>query len=164
MKETDAQKLQDEYAKLVEGLQGTEEGGEEDDLLANPGEPFASLVHFASSFRLTTNLFHDSSAIGRSDSRSNTWEHPKSRTLRRVLETVHRVSQGLSTNPPFLCPSLFYQADLAFALPQTRMRVLHVVAETPVSFLQHLKDITFIEKRPLKFVSFLFSSLSKNEA
>lgn len=38
------------------------------------------------------------------------------------------------------------------------MRVLHVVAETPVSFLQHLKDITFIEKRPLKFV-LLFSFL-----
>jgi DNA excision repair protein ERCC-2 len=30
------------------------------------------------------------------------------------------------------------------------MRVLHVVAETPASFLQHLKDITFIEKKPLK--------------
>jgi DNA excision repair protein ERCC-2 len=32
------------------------------------------------------------------------------------------------------------------------MRVLHVVAETPLSFLQHLKDITFIEKRPLRYV------------
>lgn len=30
------------------------------------------------------------------------------------------------------------------------MRVLHVVAETPLSFLQHLKDITFIERRPLR--------------
>jgi DNA excision repair protein ERCC-2 len=30
------------------------------------------------------------------------------------------------------------------------MRVLHVVAETPPSFLQHLKDITYIEKRPLQ--------------
>lgn len=33
---------------------------------------------------------------------------------------------------------------------KTRMRVLHVVAETPQSFLAHLKEITFIEKRPLK--------------
>src|SRR3954453_23709969 len=32
------------------------------------------------------------------------------------------------------------------------MRVLHVVAETPMSFLQHLKDITFIERRPLRHV------------
>jgi DNA excision repair protein ERCC-2 len=31
------------------------------------------------------------------------------------------------------------------------MRVLHVVAETPLSFLQHLKDITFIERRPLRY-------------
>ena len=36
--------------------------------------------------------------------------------------------------------------------PQTRMRVLHVVAETPLSFLQHLKDITYIERRPLRCV------------
>jgi hypothetical protein len=28
--------------------------------------------------------------------------------------------------------------------------VLHVVAETPLSFLQHLKDITYIERRPLR--------------
>ncbi|KAJ7886097.1 hypothetical protein B0H14DRAFT_3731803 [Mycena olivaceomarginata] len=33
---------------------------------------------------------------------------------------------------------------------KTRMRVLHVVAETPLSFLQHLKDITYIERRPLR--------------
>lgn len=44
MKETDAQKLQDEYSKLVEGLQNAEEGAEEDDLLANPGEPARPLV------------------------------------------------------------------------------------------------------------------------
>ena len=36
---------------------------------------------------------------------------------------------------------------------QTRMRVLHVVAETPLSFLQHLKDITYIERRPLRYES-----------
>ena len=33
------------------------------------------------------------------------------------------------------------------------MRVLHVVAETPLSFLQHLKDITYIERRPLRCVA-----------
>lgn len=37
-----------------------------------------------------------------------------------------------------------------FVRAQTRMRVLHVVAETPLSFLQHLRDITFIERKPLK--------------
>ncbi|KAK4046479.1 TFIIH/NER complex ATP-dependent 5'-3' DNA helicase subunit [Microbotryomycetes sp. JL221] len=39
------------------------------------------------------------------------------------------------------------------------MRVLHVVAETPLSFLQHLKDITFIERKPLKFCSDRLSML-----
>ncbi|KAG8764837.1 DNA-dependent ATPase of the nucleotide excision repair factor 4 complex, partial [Serendipita sp. 398] len=42
---------------------------------------------------------------------------------------------------------------------QTRMRVLHVVAETPLSFLQHLKDITFIERRPLRFCAERLQSL-----
>ncbi|CAG8501032.1 4627_t:CDS:10 [Ambispora gerdemannii] len=32
---------------------------------------------------------------------------------------------------------------------KTRMRVQNVVAETPASFLQHLKDVTLIEKKPL---------------
>ena len=32
------------------------------------------------------------------------------------------------------------------------MRVLHVVAETPLSFLQHLRDITYIERRPLRYI------------
>lgn len=41
--------------------------------------------------------------------------------------------------------------DVSRAFWQTRMRVLHVVAETPLSFLQHLKDITFIERKPLKY-------------
>ncbi|GAA5904581.1 hypothetical protein JCM6882_004913 [Rhodosporidiobolus microsporus] len=42
---------------------------------------------------------------------------------------------------------------------KTRMRVLHVVAETPLSFLQHLKDITFIERKPLRFCADRLSSL-----
>lgn len=33
---------------------------------------------------------------------------------------------------------------------QTRMKVLHVISETPPSFLQHLKEYTFIEKKPLR--------------
>lgn len=40
------------------------------------------------------------------------------------------------------------------------MRVLHVVAETPLSFLQHLKDITYIERRPLRQVFLYFSQSS----
>jgi hypothetical protein len=46
---------------------------------------------------------------------------------------------------------------------KTRMRVLHVVAETPLSFLQHLKDITFIERRPLRYVDFFSNDGPRNE-
>ncbi|KAJ7889901.1 hypothetical protein B0H14DRAFT_3105442 [Mycena olivaceomarginata] len=42
---------------------------------------------------------------------------------------------------------------------KTRMCVLHVVAETPLSFLQHLKDITYIERRPLRFCAERLQSL-----
>lgn len=34
---------------------------------------------------------------------------------------------------------------------KTRMKVLHVISETPKSFLQHLKQLTFIDRKPLKF-------------
>jgi DNA excision repair protein ERCC-2 len=39
------------------------------------------------------------------------------------------------------------------------MRVMHVVAENPVSFLQHLKDVTFIERKPLRFCAERLTSL-----
>ncbi|KAI5960853.1 RAD3 [Candida pseudojiufengensis] len=34
---------------------------------------------------------------------------------------------------------------------KTRMKVLHVISETPTSFLQHLKELTYIDKKPLRF-------------
>ncbi|GMM34555.1 TFIIH/NER complex ATP-dependent 5'-3' DNA helicase subunit [Saccharomycopsis crataegensis] len=36
---------------------------------------------------------------------------------------------------------------------KTRMKVLYVISETPASFLQHLKELTFIDKKPLRYVS-----------
>lgn len=36
---------------------------------------------------------------------------------------------------------------------KTRMKVLHVISETPPSFLQHLKQLTFIDRKPLRFCS-----------
>jgi DNA excision repair protein ERCC-2 len=41
------------------------------------------------------------------------------------------------------------------------MRVMHVIAETPSSFIRHLKEITFIDGRPLKLCSERLSSLVK---
>ncbi|KAI9750463.1 MAG: DNA-dependent ATPase of the nucleotide excision repair factor 4 complex [Candelina submexicana] len=42
---------------------------------------------------------------------------------------------------------------------KTRMKVLHVISETPPSFLQHLKELTFIEKKPLRFCAERLTSL-----
>ncbi|KAK9455484.1 hypothetical protein V1511DRAFT_293400 [Dipodascopsis uninucleata] len=42
---------------------------------------------------------------------------------------------------------------------KTRMQVRHVISETPTSFLQHLKDLTFIERKPLRFCSERLTSL-----
>lgn len=44
---------------------------------------------------------------------------------------------------------------------KTRMKVLHVISETPTSFLQHLKQLTFIDKKPLRFCSERLSLLVK---
>ena len=38
MKSTDAEKLQNEYSKLVQGLREADEGREEDAFMANPGQ------------------------------------------------------------------------------------------------------------------------------
>jgi DNA excision repair protein ERCC-2 len=39
------------------------------------------------------------------------------------------------------------------------MKVLHVISETPPSFLTHLRELTFIEKKPLRFCSERLTSL-----
>jgi len=44
---------------------------------------------------------------------------------------------------------------------KTRLRVLNVTAETPQSFLQHLKEITFIERKPLQFCAERLSLLCR---
>lgn len=47
IKATDATKLQEEYSKLVAGLAEANEGREEDDILANPGESKRGLYHLS---------------------------------------------------------------------------------------------------------------------
>ena len=102
VKSADASKLQDEYPRLVEGLQQQNEQRESDTFMANPVLPDDLLQE----------------AVPGNIRRA---EHFVA-FLRRFVEYL-----------------------------RTRMRVLHVVAETPASFLQHLKEITFIERKPLRF-------------
>ncbi|KAI0093662.1 DNA repair helicase [Irpex rosettiformis] len=108
IKKTDASKLQDEYAKLVEGLQDA--ASDEDAFMANPVLPEDLL---------------------------------KEAVPGNIRKAEHFVA--------FLKRFVEYL--------KTRMRVLHVVAETPLSFLQHLKDITYIERRPLRFCAERLQSL-----
>ncbi|KAI0682274.1 hypothetical protein C8T65DRAFT_688870, partial [Cerioporus squamosus] len=110
IKQTDASKLQDEYAKLVEGLQ--EASSAEDAFVSNPVLPEDLL---------------------------------KEAIPGNIRKAEHFVA--------FLKRFVEYL--------KTRMRVLHVVAETPLSFLQHLKDITYIERRPLRFCAERLQSLVK---
>lgn len=42
---------------------------------------------------------------------------------------------------------------------KTRMKVLHVISETPASFLKHLKEITYIDKKPLRYCTERLNSL-----
>ncbi|KAI5449382.1 TFIIH/NER complex ATP-dependent 5'-3' DNA helicase subunit [Naganishia albida] len=110
IKRTDAGKLQDEYAKLVAGLQEANESREDDDIMANPV--------------LSDDMI-------------------KEAIPGNIRKAEHFVA--------FLKRFVEYM--------KTRMRVLHVVAETPQSFLQHLKDITYIERRPLRFCAERLTSL-----
>lgn len=102
VKSADASRLQDEYTRLVEGLQEQNAQRESETFMANPALPDDLLQE----------------AVPGNIRRA---EHFVA-FLRRFVEYL-----------------------------RTRMRVLHVVAETPASFLQHLKEITFIERKPLRF-------------
>ena len=104
VKQTDANKLQEEYEKLVNGLQveQPEDVDEAETFMANPVLP--------------QDLLQEA-----------------------VPGNIRRAEHFVA----FLKRFVEYL--------KTRMRVLHVVAETPPSFLQHLKDITFIERKPLRF-------------
>jgi len=110
MKDTDAEKLQNEYAKLVEGLREADTARDEGAFMSNPALPDDLLKE----------------AVPGNIRRA---EHFTA-FLKRFIEYL-----------------------------KTRMKVLHVISETPPSFLQHLKELTFIEKKPLRFCAERLTSL-----
>ncbi|KAF2420768.1 tfiih complex helicase [Tothia fuscella] len=110
MKSTDAQKLQDEYAKLVDGLRDAGEARDEEAFMSNPALPDDLLKE-------------------------------------AVPGNIRRAEHFIS----FLKRFIEYL--------KTRMKVLHVISETPLSFLVHLKDLTFIERKPLRFCAERLTSL-----
>ncbi|KAK4097140.1 DNA repair helicase [Parathielavia hyrcaniae] len=112
MRDSDQQKLQDEYEKLVQGLRGADDGRQEDSFMANPTLPDDLLKE----------------AVPGNIRRA---EHFVA-FLRRFIEYL-----------------------------KTRMKVRQVISETPPSFLAHLKEHTFIEKKPLRFCAERLTSLAR---
>ncbi|KAF2204970.1 DNA repair helicase [Delitschia confertaspora ATCC 74209] len=110
MKATDAEKLQNEYAKLVEGLREAEEARDEEQFMANPALPDDLL---------------------------------KEAVPGNIRRAEHFVA--------FLKRFIEYL--------KTRMKILHVISETPPSFLTHLRELTFIERKPLRFCAERLTSL-----
>ncbi|CAE6482770.1 unnamed protein product [Rhizoctonia solani] len=115
IKATDANRLQEEYEKLVEGLQETENDRAEDVVMANPVLPDDLLKE-----AVPGNIRKAEHFIA---------------FLKRLVEYLKACYPRLS------------RIMSNIVVTKTRMRVLHVVAETPLSFLQHLKDITFCAER-----------------
>lgn len=102
MKGYDAEKLQNEYTKLVEGLREAEQARDEEQFIANPVLPDDLL---------------------------------KEAVPGNIRRAEHFVA--------FLKRFIEYL--------KTRMKVTHAISETPPSFLTHLKDLTYIERKPLRF-------------
>ncbi|PYH83187.1 DNA repair helicase RAD3 [Aspergillus uvarum CBS 121591] len=110
MKSSDAEKLQNEYTKLVEGLREAEQAREEDQFISNPVLPDDLL---------------------------------KEAVPGNIRRAEHFVT--------FLKRFIEYL--------KTRMKVTHTISETPLSFLTHVKDLTYIERKPLRFCAERLTSL-----
>ena len=89
MRESDADKLQSEYAKLVEGLRDAEEARDENAFMANPGL-------YASLNNQPLELIFPSTT-GRLATRSCSWEHSKSRAFHRIFKAFCGICKGIST-------------------------------------------------------------------
>lgn len=110
MKSSDADKLQNEYSKLVEGLREAEQARDEDQFISNPVLPDDLL---------------------------------KEAVPGNIRRAEHFV--------------VFLKRFIEYL--KTRMKVTHTISETPPSFLTHVKDLTYIERKPLRFSAERLTSL-----
>ncbi|KAL1925501.1 uncharacterized protein VTP21DRAFT_384 [Calcarisporiella thermophila] len=130
VKEKGAEKLKDEYQRLVDGLRAAGQDCDEGTFLANPVLPDGVLEEaFPGNIRRAEHFVA---------------------FLQRLVEYL---KSGLKFGPvvrlaaqPWQCTMLL----VALHYIQTRLRVLNVVAETPASFLQNVKDVTYIDRKPLR--------------
>jgi hypothetical protein len=88
IKKTDAAKLQDEYARLVEGLQeSAADASDEDAFMANPGSPRTKAA-------LHSTDISKKSFARRPPERSCSRKYQKGRTFCGIFEAIRGVSQG----------------------------------------------------------------------
>ncbi|RAL67195.1 hypothetical protein DID88_007972 [Monilinia fructigena] len=126
LRDSDSEKLKDEYAKLVEGLRDVDEARVEDAFMTNPALPDDLLKE----------------AVPGNIRRA---EHFVT-FLKRFIEYLK------------VCRAMAWGETVANA-KKTRMKVRQVISETPASFLSHLREYTFIEKKPLRFCAERLTSL-----
>ncbi|KAG5954005.1 DNA-dependent ATPase of the nucleotide excision repair factor 4 complex [Claviceps sorghi] len=129
MRHTDQEQLQNEYQKLVSGLRETEEPRQEDAFMQSPGNDI--LI----GFRLRTAGLQLRPAL------------PDDLLQEAIPGNIRRAEHFVA----FLKRFIEYL--------KTRMKVRQVISETPPSFLAHLKENTFIEKKPLRFCAERLTSL-----
>ncbi|TGO32665.1 hypothetical protein BHYA_0298g00130 [Botrytis hyacinthi] len=110
LRDSDSEKLKDEYAKLVEGLRDADEARAEDAFMSNPALPDDLL---------------------------------KEAVPGNIRRAEHFV--------------VFLKRFIEYL--KTRMKVRQVISETPASFMAHLKEYTYIEKKPLRFCAERLTSL-----
>ncbi|KAJ3349991.1 hypothetical protein GGF32_005162 [Allomyces javanicus] len=110
IRQNDAEKLRNEYERLVEGLRALADARETNEVLGNPALPDDVLQE-----AVPGNIRKAEHFIA---------------FLRRFVEYL-----------------------------KTRLRTQQVVAETPAAFLMHLREMTFIEWKPLQFCAERLSSL-----
>lgn len=110
LKATDADKLKNEYNKLIEGLREADEARDEGAFMANPTLPDDLLTE-------------------------------------AVPGNIRRAEHFIA----------FLKRFIEFI--KTRMKTTETYAESPLAFLASLKELTFIEKKPLRFCAERLTSL-----
>ncbi|KAJ6663644.1 hypothetical protein lerEdw1_009723 [Lerista edwardsae] len=158
IKETDAQKLKEEYRRLVEGLREANVARETDVYLANPVLPDEILQGMPGVLRLAIAV----------------WSPLRKRGCVCALESCMCCGAGGRGSDPCLsCRPLaeavpgnirtaehfvgFLKRFLEYL--KSRLRVHHVVQESPPSFLKDVFEKVCIERKPLRFCAERLRSL-----
>lgn len=87
MKSTDAEKLQSEYTKLVEGLKATEEARDEDLIMSNPVLPQDLLTGMLITYSACAQM-----SFANSNQRGRPWKYSPCRALYSLFTKIYTIS------------------------------------------------------------------------